>query len=154
VALYYLDASALAKRYLAETGSGWVRGITNPAAANTCWISALSGVEVLGALYGGARTGAISRAQAAQMEVLLRHDLAALFQAIAPIQAIINDAMRLVSAHPLRAYDAVQLATALYLRSQSAASGGALPTFVAADQDLIRAATAEGLSADDPNLHP
>ena len=153
MASYYLDASALAKRYLAETGSGWVRGITNTGAGNTCWISTLTGVEVLGALYRGTRTGVISRAQAAQMEVQFRHDLATLFQAIAPIQAIINDAMRLVSSHPLRAYDAVQLATALYLRSQSAASG-ALPTFVAADQDLIRAATAEGLSADDPNLHP
>jgi predicted nucleic acid-binding protein len=154
MAIYFLDASALAKCYLTERGSAWMRGITDPAAGNDCWICAVSGVEVLGALYRRVRTGAIALAQARQMDGQFCNDMSAHLQMIEPIPVVIHDAMRLISTHPLRAYDAVQLATALYLRSQNIAAGMAAPVFVVSDHDLIRAAAAEGLSTDDPNLHP
>jgi hypothetical protein len=55
--------------------------------------------------------------------------------------------------HPLRAYDATHLATALtaqrFLTSQSSPS----LVFLSADDRLSRAASAEGLAADNPNLH-
>jgi PIN domain nuclease of toxin-antitoxin system len=51
MAVYFLDASALVKRYLTETGSAWVSGITDPVAGNDGWICSVSGVEVLSALY-------------------------------------------------------------------------------------------------------
>jgi predicted nucleic acid-binding protein len=62
--------------------------------------------------------------------------------------------MRLAAVHPLRAYDAVQLAAALSLRTQIAVLGLSAPTFISADKDLRQAAIREGLNTDDPNLHP
>ena len=47
-------------------------------------------------------------------------------------------------------YDAVQLAAALELNRIS--QGGIV--LVSADQDLNAAATAEGLTVENPNLHP
>jgi predicted nucleic acid-binding protein len=152
--VYFLDASALAKRYLTEKGSVWVRGITDPSAGNDCWISTMSGVEVLSALYRRVRMRAIPPAQAGNMDVQFRNDLAANLQGIEPIPVILHEAMRLISIYPLRAYDAVQLGTVLYLRSQNVAAGIATPVFVVSDNDLTRAAAAEGLSTEDPNLHP
>ena len=62
--------------------------------------------------------------------------------------------MKLANTHRLRAYDAVQLAAALDdHRDWSAHRLGAF-VFVSADRDLNAAATAEGLTAEDPSLHP
>ncbi len=53
----------------------------------------------------------------------------------------------------LRAYAAIQLASAL--ESNDRLLADALPplTFVSADQRLLTAASAEGLATEDPNLH-
>jgi hypothetical protein len=53
----------------------------------------------------------------------------------------------------LRAYDAVQLASAIFARSGMQAAGGAPPIFLSADSRLLTAAQAEGFVTDDPNLH-
>jgi hypothetical protein len=55
----------------------------------------------------------------------------------------------LADTHVLRAYDAIQLAAALEVRSQDPSL-----TLVSADVDLNAAATAEGLPVEDPNTHP
>jgi len=54
----------------------------------------------------------------------------------------------------LRAYDAVQLASAL--RANRALQAARLPSllFLSADDRLITAATHEGLATDNPNSHP
>ena len=62
--------------------------------------------------------------------------------------------MTLANQPRLRAYDAMQLAAALDVyRDWSANRFGAF-VFVSADRDLNDAATAEGLTVEDPNLHP
>ena len=67
---------------------------------------------------------------------------------------MISDAMTLANRHRLRAYDAVRLAAALDVyRDWSANRLGAF-VFVSADKGLNAAATAEGLTVDDSNLHP
>jgi hypothetical protein len=61
-------------------------------------------------------------------------------------------AATLVGRHPLRAYDAIQLATALdYLKTR--APDRARFRFLTADDQLERAAQAEGLKTDNPNRH-
>lgn len=55
---YYLDSSALVKRYVTETGSAWVRELCQDA-ANAIFISELALVEV-GAHLRGAIIGARS----------------------------------------------------------------------------------------------
>jgi uncharacterized protein len=34
---YFFDSSALVKRYLAELGTAWVRGLVDPTARNSIW---------------------------------------------------------------------------------------------------------------------
>jgi hypothetical protein len=65
----------------------------------------------------------------------------------------VNHAVVLAQVHRLRGYDAVQLATALTASSLLVQAGLAQPTFVAADEDLLAAARAQGLAAENPN-HP
>jgi predicted nucleic acid-binding protein len=57
---YYLDSSALAKRYLVETGSAWIRSITAPAAGKVLIISRITLVEVSSALSRRYRQASIS----------------------------------------------------------------------------------------------
>ena len=66
----------------------------------------------------------------------------------------LDRAMNLTQNHRLRGYDAVQLAAALVVNEQYRAAGLPALTFITADNDLVAAAGAEGLMADNPNLHP
>ena len=71
---------------------------------------------------------------------------------VAPV--IIDAACQLANKHPLRAYDAVQLATAC-LANQGLLGAGKPPlTFVCADDRLISIAQIEGLLTENPNRHP
>lgn len=79
----------------------------------------------------------------------LRH-LDKRYQVIELNDNLFDEARRLLIKHPLRALDALQLASAL----QAAKVLGIQPIFISADTRLLAAATAEGLAVDDPNLHP
>jgi predicted nucleic acid-binding protein len=59
----------------------------------------------------------------------------------------------LVGRHPLRAYDAIQLASALQAQANLTQAAGPLLTFIAADDNLLTVAQAEGLLTDNPNRH-
>ncbi|MGH2515355.1 MAG: type II toxin-antitoxin system VapC family toxin, partial [Ktedonobacterales bacterium] len=59
----------------------------------------------------------------------------------------------LCRSHPLRAYDAVQLACALAARDDALSAGLTPPTFVCADAVLLGVAAAEGLAVENPNDH-
>jgi hypothetical protein len=69
-------------------------------------------------------------------------------------RALLMHASTLCQTHPLRAYDAVQLACALIFRDEELAAGRPAPVFVCADTQLLTIASAEGLGAENPNLHP
>jgi predicted nucleic acid-binding protein len=47
---YFLDASAVVKRYADEAGSAWVRQITDPQAENTILLAEITLAEVTAAL--------------------------------------------------------------------------------------------------------
>jgi hypothetical protein len=55
--------------------------------------------------------------------------------------------------HPLRAYDAVQLACAFQARDDAQVVGVTPPVFVCADTNLLASAAAEGMGVDNPNDH-
>ena len=69
-------------------------------------------------------------------------------------KTIINSAVDLTQSHYLRGYDAVHLATALAMNAELLRKHLPPLTFVAADEDLLEAAEAEGLPTENPNLHP
>lgn len=154
MASYFLDSSALAKRYVVETGSRWVRQLTAPRSSNIVKVANLTLVEVISALYRRFRTNALSLAQVQKIERRFRREFRQYFRPVIVNSTLLDQASQLVARHSLRAYDAVQLATAL---KTQVARGGKKPlgfTFISADANLNNAALAEGLLVDDPNLHP
>jgi predicted nucleic acid-binding protein len=68
-------------------------------------------------------------------------------------EVVIGRACEYIERHPLRASDALHLATALEANRKLLDAGKEGLVFLCADDRLINAATAEGLVADNPNSH-
>ncbi len=68
-------------------------------------------------------------------------------------ETVIQSACGLIERHPLRGYDAVHLATAMVINQRLADAGEGELLFLSADNHLNDAATAEGLTVDNPNDH-
>lgn len=151
---FFLDASALVKRYLAESGSQWIEGLTDPAAGHTLVIAEITRVEVAAAMAARHRApNGISRRVRDEAVNTLLHHCHTQYQ-IVPLQAsIISQAVSLTQNYRLRGYDAVQLATALAAQQTFVDGGLSGLTFITADSDLLSAAEAEGLPAGNPNHH-
>lgn len=159
MAVYFFDSSALVKRYVLETGTNWVQLITDPTAFNSIFIAQVTGVEIITAITRRVRMRDTSQPDAALAIADFRNDFANQYSPIEVTDQVISRAMSLAEAHPLRAYDAIQLATALEVNDQSVAlgmTGLGVPalTLVSADADLNSAAIREGLVVEDPNAHP
>ncbi len=151
--IYYLDASALVKHYLIEPGSRWITELLQRTTSDRFVSTELTTVEVVSAISRAEREKRIS--------VSLRNGLAArsLEEARRVVglagtsQQVLGHASQLALRYPLRAYDAVHLATALNVLGESVLSGLPAPIFVSADTNLVAAARAEGLIAENPNDH-
>jgi uncharacterized protein len=153
MAVYFLDSSALVKRYVREPGSSHVLQLVDPT-INLVVVAAITAVEVVSALTRQARSGYIGTADLAVVLSSFRSDFADEYQIVEIRSPVIERAMRLAEIHALRGYDAVQLAAVLTIHKERLAVGQPLLTFVSADGELNRAAVAEGLPVDDPNGHP
>jgi predicted nucleic acid-binding protein len=152
MAAIIFDASGIVKRYLIEIGSGWVQGLTEPAAAHEIFLTRLTRVEIVAAITRRSRGGPVSAAAPALL-AQFRHDAAHQYTILEITPALLADAERLAEIHGLRAYDAVQLAAAADLHRERLANGLSKPTLISADQDLNAAALAEGIDVDDPATH-
>ena len=100
------------------------------------------------------RAGDISRRERDTVVDLLARHYDTEYDLVATNPLVLDQAIRLTQQHRLRAYDALQLATALTANAALVAAGQAGLTFVAADVDLLVAARSEGLPAEDPNHYP
>lgn len=135
----YLDASALAKRYVEEPGSRLVRERMQDAILAT---SRLSEIEVTSALVRRWRQGDLTQEALERVLEALQADLKSL-NLIEPVAEVTALAGTLLRRHPLRAGDALQLASSVYLQRKVR---GKLE-FWAFDQRLNAAAAKEGLAA-------
>jgi uncharacterized protein len=153
MAILYFDSSAVAKRYLLETGTIWIRDLTDPGNGHDCYLAAINGVEVVSAVARQHRNGALSASDAARVITEFRHHLDHEYRIIGVSSILIAHAMALAETHALRGYDAVQLAAALEVYAQCLAAGTVM-TLISSDTALNLAAMAEGLTVDDPNSHP
>ena len=151
---YFVDSSALVKRYVNETGSVWLSGLVAPAAGNDIYIARITTVEVLAAVTRRAPGGTIAATDASAACLLFRNDLSYDYDIVDMTETLLNRAMMLAETHGLRGYDAVQLAAACEVNAFCAVSGLPPLTFVSADRELNTAATGEGLLMEDPNAHP
>jgi predicted nucleic acid-binding protein len=146
---FFVDTSALAKRYLAEVGSAWVQTWILPSAGNTILVSEIALAEMRSLLARRVREGLpLSSANSAKIAFLLH--MRREYQVIALNRRGLLKAGSLTEKHPLRTLDAIHLAAALQARSNLAVA----ITFVSADKNQRAAATAEGFTVDDPNAHP
>ena len=64
MAVYFLDSSALVKRYIRETGTDWVASLFSPDFGNDCFVAAIAGVEIIAAITRRARSGSLKAADA------------------------------------------------------------------------------------------
>ncbi len=151
---FYLDSSALAKRYMREVGTSWVMAMLDPAAGHIILISEITRVEVAAALAARHRAGAITQAERDQFVSLLLHHCVNEYHAVPTAPALLNRALNLTQTYRLRGYDAIQLATALVVNQQYTSAGLATLRFITADADLVQAAQSEALLSDNPNVHP
>jgi predicted nucleic acid-binding protein len=150
VAAYFLDSSALIKRYVVESGSAWVTNLTDPATGNRIYLAHTTVVEVAAAIARRVREGSFSALTAQTLRGTFLLDLAARFHVIALDKDVVNRAVGLTERHPLRAADAVQLATAIAVNDDRITHGISSLTVVCSDQTLLGAGAAEGLATEDP----
>mgnify|MGYP001115488097 CR=1 FL=1 len=152
---FYLDASAVVKRYNPETGSAWVKTLTDPSSGHTIILGEITLAEVAAALAAKHRApGGITRKERDDAVALFLSHCDAEYALVAITRSIIDRAVSLTQNHKLRGYDAVQLATALVANEALTAAGLSGLTFVAADHDLLTAANVEGLDAENPSRYP
>ena len=152
MSLYYLDTSALVKYYVLEPGSTFVRGLVDDI-SNTISISDASIAESAAAFAILFRTHRISRrTQESAFHALMRDVARSSLKAMPLITIDFQLAAYLTQHHPLKAYDAVQLAVALR-HNQVLAARGLATTFISGDGTLVKAGQAEGLLTDNPFEH-
>jgi predicted nucleic acid-binding protein len=153
VTVYLLDSSALVKRYVAETGTAWIQALAVPSAHNSLLISRITWVEVLSALARRQREGSLPPASVIRAIQSFRYDLDTQYRVVEVDRELAEAAGKLVSKHPLRAYDAIQLASALRVQPAFTRSRSTSLIFLAADNRLLANAQAEGMVTDNPNHH-
>lgn len=152
---YFLDSSALVKRYLPEQGAAKIQGLTDPALQNTLIIAQITRVEVAAALAARHRAPkGISQIVRDQALMALLFHCQWEYQMVPLDDQTLSRAVQLTQEYRLRGYDAVQLATAVVANSALTAVGLPPITFVTADADLITAAHQMGLAAENPQNYP
>lgn len=156
MATFFLDTSALVKRHVIEPGHAWVRAICIPRAGNTIVVAEIALVEVV------ATFSRMVRETPPRLTLIRRDRVIATFEArflrqytiVQVDRTLLIHAATLCRTHPLRAYDAVQLACALTRRDDDLAAGNPEPIFVSADVNLLAVAASEGLAVENPNSFP
>jgi uncharacterized protein len=152
--IYFLDSSAIAKRYISEIGSPWIHEITDPTRQNDLFIARITWVEVLSALARRQREGFITSTDVNQAINIFTTHIDQQYGFLETDRALIQAAGVLVTQYPLRAYDAMQLAAALSLKTTLNQSQLPDPIFLTADKKLLTIAEQAGLLCDNPNNHP
>jgi predicted nucleic acid-binding protein len=157
MSVHFFDASAIVKRYVREPGSVWVRGVCeardgNGNRVNRVAIAEIGRVEVAAAFAVLVRRNEISKSLGKHAYEQFIGEAAEEYRSIRLTPATVHNAAELTQRHPLKAYDAVQLASALAFQESLQASGVGL-TFVSGDDNLLQAAHAEGLTTENPFEH-
>jgi len=153
MAAYFIDSSALAKRYVTETDTHWMQALTDPVSGNSLFVVRITLVELVAAISRRRKNGDLTPADAAAALSDVRADFASDYRVIEVRATHIAQAEALADRHALRGDDAVQLAAAIHVNDAYAAAGQPAVTLISADLELNAVAAAEGLGVDDPNTH-
>lgn len=128
------------KRYVAEIGSDHVLRLMH--SADLIATATIAYAETYSALTRRRREGALSSERYDRLCTRFEDDWQTLVR-VELERDVLAGARALIQRHALRGFDGIHLASALHLRREVADP----VTFVAADDRLLRAAAAEGLTA-------
>lgn len=154
MAAYFLDSSAIVKRYVPEKGQSFVISICDPTQQHDLYISQIALVEVVASMCRRTREKNLTVADRDRLIETFRLESrkAYAFQLIT--NALLTSAGNLCHQYKLRAYDAVQLAGVIRLRDKALANHAPSPIFVCSDNTLVDIALAERLAVENPNNYP
>jgi predicted nucleic acid-binding protein len=147
LALYYLDTSALVKLYVQEPGTQGLLGLAARSSDHRFAVLDLARVELHSAIRRRQRDGDLDVRVAGQILARFDQHMETRFVRQPVNEPLVDIALTLLERHPLRAYDAVQLAGCLVLK---ASSGVEPPIFVCSDRQLVEVAEGEGLAVVNP----
>lgn len=145
--ILYLDASALVKKYVAESGTAEVNDTI--AIASSIGTSLLTRAEVGSALAKAVRLGVVAPSDGTIAVERFRAEWPHIFR-IAATESIVAHADELAWMYGLRGYDAMHLATGLFWQR----SMREVMSFATFDRQLWDAAQAAGLTPFPANLSP
>lgn len=148
---FYLDASAVAKRYVAEPGTALVNVIFNTVAADRLYILNIGLAEIVSILVRKRNGGLISQAHWGQALIDFDNEIVGVAEIRKePVtRRLVTASFALVVAHSINSTDALILKSALAIARKLRKSGDDL-VLAASDQRLLRAAQAEGLTTFNP----
>lgn len=147
---YFFDTSALVKRYITESGSELVRNLCDPPAGNKIILAQITWVEMLSAFSRLNRESSLDKTDFIIALQALEYDWDTQYQIVEFNRSLTKESGELVKKHPLRAYDSVQLASALKIHHIHAPAVPGLFSFVSADDRLLKVARLEGLQVENP----
>jgi len=147
----FLDASAVAKRYVVEPGTDVVNSLFQRVPRDRMVCLTLATLEVISIFVRKRNAKAIPPAAMNQALADFRKEIidAPEIRKIPATDGLVNAAATLVARHSLNATDSLILRASLDVAAQLRLSGDDL-LLVTCDQRLLRAARAEGLPAFDP----
>ena len=154
MATYFLDTSAIIKRYILEQGQAWILSLCDPAQGHDLYISQATLVEVVATICRRAREQSINMTERDRLINVFRQDSKESYNIWPVTTDLYTSAGDLCRSHRLRAYDAVQLACTLALREYTLANHVSELIFVCADVSLLDIAGVEGLQVENPNNYP
>jgi predicted nucleic acid-binding protein len=148
---FFLDASALVKRYAVERGSDRLDHLFVSVDHERLICLMLGAAEVMAALVrkrnGGQLTSPLFLLAASRLRAEVVSSRS--FVRLAATNKVISSSLDVLPRHPINSSDAVALQAALDYRDLVGEEGHAV-VFVASDQRLLRAARSEGLVTFDP----
>jgi predicted nucleic acid-binding protein len=148
---FYMDSSALAKRYMPETGSDLVDEILDKIPGRRIYLLNVGAGEVVSVLLRRKNAGEISAADFADLLLDFNSEIAhrRAVKKMPVTNRLATTAFPLIVTHSINSTDAIALQSALAIADKLRARGDDL-VLVASDQRFLRAAQAEELTTFNP----
>jgi uncharacterized protein len=148
LALYYLETSALVKLYVREQGTDHLLRLAEASQENRFALLSLSQIELRSAIRRRERNGDLGPHVAGLVLDRFQQHLEAKFLQQSLTDPVLDSAAEMIDRYALRAYDAIQMAGYLVLRTTF---GKESPIFVCSDQSLLQVARSEQVPILDPS---
>ena len=154
MSFYFLESSALGKRYTIEIGTPWLNALVAPSSGHRIGIAQITPLELVSSLARKQRETRISSRTLQAALLLIERHVNREYIVVQLNKQVEQEAKRLLVTYPMRAMDSIQLASALVINHQLIQAGMPPLTFICSDKQLLSAATQEQLAIDNPNLYP